>query len=50
LTVFAEVINVLNRANFRFDPPRISVTTGAITQPFDSMFPIIPSVGILIEF
>jgi hypothetical protein len=50
LTVFAEVINVLNRANFRFDPPRISITTGAITQPFDSMFPIIPSVGILIEF
>ena len=50
LTVFAEVINVLNRANVRFDPPLISVSTRAVSQPFDSMFPIIPSVGVLIDF
>lgn len=50
LTLFAEVINVLNRANYRFDPPSINVTTRGVSTPFDSMFPIIPSVGVLIEF
>jgi hypothetical protein len=50
LTLFAEVINVLNRANYRFQPPSINVTTRAVTSPFDSMFPVIPSVGFLIEF
>ena len=50
LTLFAEVINVLNRSNVRFSPPGINVTTRTATKPFDSMLPIIPSVGILIEF
>jgi outer membrane receptor protein involved in Fe transport len=50
LTLFAEVINVLNRDNVRFNPPGINVTTRTTTKPFDSMLPIIPSVGILIEF
>jgi outer membrane cobalamin receptor len=50
LTLFAEVINVLNRDNLRFNPPGVNVTTRATTRPFDSMLPIIPSVGMLIEF
>jgi len=50
LTVFAEVINLLNRANVRFDPPLISISTRSVSQPFDSMLPIVPSVGVLIEF
>ncbi len=50
LTLFAEVINVLNRANVRFDPPFVSGATRVVSQPFDSMMPIIPSVGVLIEF
>jgi hypothetical protein len=50
LTLFAEVINVLNRDNVRFIPPGINVTTRTATQPFDSMLPIIPSLGVLIEF
>jgi hypothetical protein len=50
LTLFAEVINVLNRDNVRFIPPGINVTTRTATKPFDSMLPIIPSMGILIEF
>jgi outer membrane receptor protein involved in Fe transport len=50
LTLFAEVINVLNRANYRFDPPRVSVSTGAVSTPLDSLLPIVPSVGFLIEF
>ena len=50
LTLFAEVINVLNRDNVRFTPRGINVTTRTATKPFDSMLPIIPSVGMLIEF
>jgi hypothetical protein len=50
VTLFAEIINVLNRANVRFNPPGINVTTRTTTKPFDSMLPIIPSVGLLIEF
>jgi hypothetical protein len=50
ITLFAEVINVLNRANVRFDPPLISIATRSVSQPFDSMLPIVPSVGVLIEF
>ncbi len=50
LTLFAEVINVFNRANYRFEPPSINTTTKAVGTPFDSMFPVIPSVGFLIEF
>jgi len=44
------VINVLNRDNMRFNPPGVNVTTRAVTRPFDSMLPIVPSVGVLIEF
>jgi hypothetical protein len=50
LTLFAEVINVLNRDNFRFTPHSINVTTRTAIRPFDSMLPIVPSVGLLIEF
>jgi hypothetical protein len=50
LTLFAEVINVLNRDNVRFTPRGINVTTRTATEPFASMMPIIPSVGVLIEF
>jgi len=50
LTLFAEVINVLNRENVRFAPPGVNVISGQTTRPFDTLIPIVPSVGILIEF
>jgi hypothetical protein len=50
VTVFAEVINVLNRANVRFNPPGVNLTTRQTSRPFDSMLPIVPSVGLLLEF
>jgi hypothetical protein len=50
LTLFVEVINVLNRSNYRFDPPAVSVTTRRVTTPFETLLPIVPSVGFLIEF
>jgi hypothetical protein len=50
LTLFAEVINVFNRANYRFEPPSVNTVTKVVGSPFDSMLPVIPSVGVLIEF
>jgi hypothetical protein len=50
LTLFAEVLNVLNRANVRFNPPRISTSTREVTRLFESLVPVVPSAGILLEF
>jgi len=50
LTLFVEVINVLNRSNYRFDPPRVNLTTRLVSTPFETLLPIVPSVGFLIEF
>jgi carboxypeptidase family protein/TonB-dependent receptor-like protein len=50
VTVFAEVINVLNRSNVRFQPPSIDTRTRQATNLFETMLPVIPSAGVLIEF
>ena len=50
LTVFAEVINVLNQDNVRFNPPRVSSSTRQVTHLFDKLVPVVPSAGILLEF
>lgn len=50
LTLFVEVLNVLNRENVRFNPPRISSTTREVTRLFDSLVPVVPSAGVLVEF
>ena len=50
LTLFAEVINLLNRENVRFNPPGVSTSTGRANNLYESLIPIVPSAGILIEF
>jgi hypothetical protein len=50
LTLFVEVLNVLNRANVRFNPPRVSTATREVTRLFDSLVPVVPSAGLLFEF
>ena len=50
ITGFVEVINVLNRSNVRFIPPSVNSRANVVTTPFESMLPIVPSVGVLIEF
>lgn len=50
MTVFAEVLNVLNRANVRFTPPRISTGTRQVRNLFERMIPVVPSLGVLLEF
>jgi hypothetical protein len=46
----AEVMNVLNRDNVRFVPPGVSVRSRMVRNMFESMIPIVPSLGVLIEF
>ena len=50
LTLFGELTNVLNRDNVRYNPPGINTATGRVFGLFESMIPIVPSAGILIEF
>ncbi len=50
VTLFAEVINVLNRENVRFLPPSVNTRSNIVATPFETMFPIVPSIGVLIEF
>ncbi len=50
LTLFAEIMNVLNRDNVRFVPPGVSVRSRTVRNIFERMIPIIPSLGVLIEF
>ena len=50
LTLFGEIMNVLDRDNVRFNPPGINTATGRVSGLFESMIPIVPSAGILIEF
>jgi hypothetical protein len=50
LTLFAEVMNVLNRENVRFNPPGVNTRTGQTSSLFEPLIPIVPSAGILIEF
>ena len=50
LTLFAEVMNVFNRDNVRFNPPSINGLTREARFLFEEMIPIVPSAGVLIEF
>jgi TonB dependent receptor/CarboxypepD_reg-like domain len=50
LTLFAEVINVLNRENMRYHPPSIDTRTFEARRLFESLLPVVPSAGVLIEF
>jgi hypothetical protein len=50
-TLYGEVINLTNHSNRDFDSPgRYEVTTGRVYPNFYSMFPILPSAGVLLEF
>ncbi len=50
LTLFAEIMNVFDRDNQRFEPPSIDSRTRQATGLFTTMIPIVPSAGVLIEF
>ncbi len=51
LTLYAEVINVFNRENIRFDSfSGYNPVTAQAYPKFDRMAPILPSAGVVLEF
>jgi len=49
ITLFAEVVNLLNRTNMRNVPYGID-RSGRVFGPTDSLMPILPSAGLVVEF
>lgn len=50
LTLFVEVLNVLNHANLRQSVGSFNTTTGLVSGLTTELLPILPSAGILVEF
>jgi hypothetical protein len=51
VTLYAEVVNLLNRRNHRFDRFNgYNARTGQAFLTLDRMFPILPSAGLVVEF
>lgn len=51
MTLFTEIVNLLNRDNARFDDLNgYDSQTGRARLSFDKMFPILPSLGLVIDF
>ena len=46
----SDYFETFNRDNVRFNPPGVNTATGRVSNLFESLIPIVPSAGILIEF
>jgi hypothetical protein len=45
-----EVVNAMNRENYRPNTPFFNLTTRRAFEPTETLFPLLPVAGILIEF
>ena len=50
LTLFVEGLNIYDRRNVRYAIPSVNRRTFEVTNLFESMVPLVPSVGVLLEF
>ncbi len=51
LTLYVEVVNVLDRDNYRFERlRRYDGSSGSASLVFNKLFPILPSAGVVFEF
>jgi hypothetical protein len=50
LTVYGEVVNLLNHPNYRFDSYNGYAPSGQAYLSFSNLFPILPSAGVMLEF
>jgi hypothetical protein len=50
LTLFLEAMNLFNRENLGTDDPAVNFTTGLVRNATHTLFPLLPSAGVLIEF
>jgi len=50
LTLFIEVVNATNRDNYRPNSYFVNTNTRRAFEPIESLFPLLPVAGVLIEF
>ena len=50
LTLFIEIVNATNRDNYRPNSYFVNTTTRRAFEPIESLFPLLPVAGVLIEF
>ena len=50
LTLFMEVVNAMNRDNFRPSSAGVNLNTRRVFEPMETTFPLLPVAGVLIEF
>ena len=50
LTLFLEVVNAMNRDNYRPNGFGVNVNTRRVFDPIESLFPLLPVAGVMIEF
>jgi hypothetical protein len=50
LTLFMEVVNAMNRDNFRPSSAGVNLNTRRVFEPMETTFPLLPVAGLLIEF
>lgn len=50
LTLFMEIVNATNHENFRLNGFSVNGTTRRVFDPMETVFPILPVAGVLIEF
>lgn len=50
LTLFVEVVNAMNRDNYRPNGFGVNLTTRRVFEPIESLFPLLPVAGVMIEF
>jgi outer membrane receptor for ferrienterochelin and colicin len=50
LTLFIEIVNATNRDNYRPNSYFVNTSTRRAFEPIESLFPLLPVAGVLIEF
>ena len=50
LTLFIEVVNAMNRDNYRPNGFGVNLTTRRVFDPIEPLFPLLPVAGLMIEF
>jgi hypothetical protein len=51
MTLYAEVTNALDRTHYRFtDVDEVNLQTGQVWLESDTLLPIVPALGVSVEF
>jgi hypothetical protein len=50
LTLFGEILNVFDRENVRYNVDSIALPGGRVLLSSDTLFPLIPALGVVVDF